>query len=143
AEEFGRTERAAPSLAAVLRLVDADPDFAAAAARVRLSGAGPDGLVVGIVRIELERRDALVFERARDELPARPFVLRCRGIVDGERVVRPPDATVRGGDPERALARWRRAIRRDDAVGGPAAEVLRSRRVDRPITEDVREVVLA
>ena len=56
--------------------------------------------VVGVVGIELERRDALVFERARDKLPARPFVLGCRGIVDGERVVRPPDAAARDTDPD-------------------------------------------
>ena len=142
AEELRRAERAAPPFAAILRLVDADPDLAAAAAGVRLAGAGPDGLVVGVVGIELERRDALVFERARDKLPARPFVLGCRGIVDGERVVRPPDAAVRGGDPERALPGRRLAVRRDDAVRGPAAEVLRSRSVDRAIAEEVRQIVL-
>src|SRR5207249_8935566 len=76
------------------------------------------------------------------EFPARPFVLGCRGIVDRERVVRPPDAAVRGRDPQGALPwRWL-AIRRDDAVCGPAAEVLRSRSVDRAIAEEVRQIVL-
>src|SRR5438105_9208903 len=61
-EEFGGAQRATPALAAVLGLVDAHSHLATAAASVGLSGAGPDGLVVGIVGIERQRGGALVLE---------------------------------------------------------------------------------
>ena len=142
AEELGCAKRAAPTLAAVLRLVDSHAHFATAAAGVGFAGARPDGLAVGIVRVQLERGHALVLERRRDKLPGRPFVLGRVGIIHGQRVVGAPHAAVRRGDPEGAGVRRGLAVRRDDPVHGPAAEVLGAGRVDGAVAEDVCQVVL-
>ena len=143
AEEVLRAERSAPALAAILRLVDPDAHLAAAAAGIRLARPGPDRLVIRIVWIERERRGALVLERRRDELPRRSLVLRRCGVVDRERVVGPPHATVRRGNPKRARVGFRFAIGRDHAVNGAAPEVFCSRGVHGAIAEQIREIVLA
>src|SRR6266508_1842862 len=93
ASERVLADGAAPRVAAVGRLVEADAVDAAAAARVPLTRADPDR--VRVARVERDRADRVDLERAAQVLPRRRV---------GERVLRPPDSAAGGTDPHAAVA---------------------------------------
>ena len=92
-----------PVVAAVRGLVDTDARLAAGAAAIGLAGTEVERVAARVVGISGQRADRVLRDPAREVCPAR---VRC------ESVVRPPNATAGGANPETAVTRHAR--RRDD-----------------------------
>ena len=122
--EHAGTERAAPRVTAVRRLVEADAGDAPGAARVRLAGADVDRVAACIVRVDRDRPDRVDPERAGEVLPVRRT---------GESVLRPPDPSAGRSDPHAALARVALLVDRDR--GDAAGREVRIRDVVRRVAE--------